>query len=223
LPQGWTPEVAGVYSDYGNPLAQVLISVEQLTTRFPDVARLQFGLRLPPDRIAALMDALVSDFGLPQENMLDQSSIKRFSLDVFDRTFLVSGALNVLTLAVAGFAILTSLLTLATMRLPQLAPAWALGMTRSQLARLELLRALALAALTAVLAIPVGLLLAWVLLAVINVEAFGWRLPMHLFPGTWLTLAGLAILAAALASLWPSYRLSRLQPATLLRVFSHER
>ncbi len=223
LPQGWTPEVAGVYSDYGNPLAQVLISVEQLTTRFPDVARLQFGLRLPPDRIADLMDALVSDFGLPQENMLDQSSIKRFSLDVFDRTFLVSGALNVLTLAVAGFAILTSLLTLATMRLPQLAPAWALGMTRTQLARLELLRALALAALTAVLAIPVGLLLAWVLLAVINVEAFGWRLPMHLFPGTWLTLAGLAILAAALASLWPSYRLSRLQPATLLRVFSHER
>ncbi len=223
MPDGWEPTISGVYSDYGNPLAQVLISVEELTMRFPDVERLNFGLRLPPDQVDPLTEALVTEFGLPEENTIDQISIKRFSLEVFDRTFLVSGALNVLTLAVAGFAILTSLLTLASMRLPQLAPAWALGMTRAQLAGLELIRALALALLTALLAIPVGLLLAWVLLAVINVEAFGWRLPMHLFPANWLVLALLALLAAGLAGLWPSIRLSRLQPATLLKVFSHER
>jgi putative ABC transport system permease protein len=74
------------------------------------------------------------------------------------------------------------------MRLPQLAPVWALGLTKRELARLELLRALLLAALTFVVAIPVGLLLAWVLLAVINVEAFGWRLPMFLFPREWVWL-----------------------------------
>ena len=223
LPGGWQSTVAGVYSDYGNPLAQLLISIDTLTARFPDVERLSFGLRIAPDQVGALSDALIAEFGLPEENLIDQSSIKRFSLQVFDRTFLVSGALNVLTLAVAGFAILTSLLTLASMRLPQLAPAWALGLTRAQLARLELIRALALAALTAILAIPVGLLLAWVLLAVINVEAFGWRLPMYLFPTTWIALAALSVFAAGLASLWPSLRLSRLQPATLLKVFSHER
>ena len=33
------------------------------------------------------------------------------------------------------------------------------------------------------LALPLGLALAWVLLAVVNVEAFGWRLPMQVFPG----------------------------------------
>ena len=71
----------------------------------------------------------------------------------------MTGALNVLTLAVAGFAILMSLLTLAAMRLPQLAPVWALGMTRAALGRLELVRAALLAALTAVLALPLGL--AW--------------------------------------------------------------
>jgi putative ABC transport system permease protein len=128
-----------------------------------------------------------------------------------------------MTLAVAGFAILTSLLTLATMRLPQLAPVWALGLTRGQLARLELLRALLLAALTMVLAVPVGLVLAWVLLAVINVEAFGWRLPMHLFPGQWVLLGALALLAAGLASLWPARKLATMPPSTLLRVFASER
>ncbi len=215
--------VAGSYSDYGNPSAQVLISVSTLTARFPEVERLQFGLRVPPGQTEAVMAALTGEFGLDPGRMMDQQAIKAFSLQVFERTFTVTGALNVMTLAVAGFAILTSLLTLAAMRLPQLAPVWALGLTRAQLARLELLRALGLAAVTMVLAIPVGLVLAWVLLAVINVEAFGWRLPMHVFPADWLWLGALALLAAGLAALWPALRLARMAPADLVRVFSNER
>jgi putative ABC transport system permease protein len=60
-----------------------------------------------------------------------------------------------------------------------------------------------LAALTGALALPLGLALAWVLLAVVNVEAFGWRLPMYLFPLDYLA-RGLALLAAGLAALWPA-------------------
>ncbi|NNF72271.1 MAG: ABC transporter permease [Rhodobacteraceae bacterium] len=223
VPGGPPMEVAGVYSDYGNPLAQVLIGIDALTTRFPDVERLNFGLRLDPAEKDALATALITEFGLPPENLVDQDALKGFSIEVFDRTFTVTGALNVLTLAVAGFAILTSLLTLASTRLPQLAPVWALGLTRADLARIELGRALMLASLTMVAAIPVGLVLAWVLLAVINVEAFGWRLPMHLFPRDWLVLGVLALLAAGLASLWPALRLSRTEPAVLLKVFTNER
>ena len=129
----------------------------------------------------------------------------------------------VLTLAVAAFAMLTSLLTLAGMRLPQLAPVWALGVPRKQLARIEVLRALILAGLTFFLALPVGLVLAWVLLAVINVEAFGWRLPMFLFPGDWVWLGVLAMVAAGLAALWPARVLASRPPSDLIRVFSHER
>ncbi len=223
LPRGGPMTLAGIYSDYGNAQAQALIGVTRLTELFPEVERLRYGLRLPPEDAPALMTALVDEFGLGEENLIDQTALKAFSLQVFDRTFTVTGALNVLTLAVAGFAILTSLLTLATMRLPQLAPVWALGLTRAGLARLELLRALILAALTVIAAIPVGLILAWVLLAVINVEAFGWRLPMFIFPRDWAVLGGLALVAAALASLWPAWRLARIAPARLLAVFAHER
>ena len=66
-------------------------------------------------------------------------------------------------------------------------------------------------------------MLAWVLLAVINVEAFGWRLPMHFFPSDWLLLGALSLLAAALASLWPARRLATRPPADLVKVFAHER
>lgn len=223
LPGGPPLTVAGVYSDYGNPLAQVIVSNDRLVARFTDVDRRRFGVRIAPEEIEALRTALTEDFGLPPDNIVDQSALKAFSLQVFERTFAVTGALNILTLGVAGLAILTSLLTLAAMRLPQLAPVWAIGLTRARLARLELLRALLLAGLTFVLAIPVGLLLAFVLLAVINVEAFGWRLPMHLYPVDWLWLGLLSLVAAGLAALWPARRLATLPPADLIRVFSHER
>ena len=130
---------------------------------------------------------------------------------------------QVLTLAVAGFAILMSLLTLATMRLPQLAPVWAQGITRARLGRIEIFRAVLLALLTAALALPLGLALAWTLLAVVNVEAFGWRLPMFLFPLDYLRLAVFAVIAAVIAALWPARKLGRTRPSDLLKVFSNER
>jgi putative ABC transport system permease protein len=57
---------------------------------------------------------------------------------------------------------------------------------------------------------------------VINVQAFGWRLPLRVFPWQLLQLMGLALLATLLASAWPLYRLYRTQPADLLRTFAHE-
>ena len=119
--------------------------------------------------------------------------------------------------------ILTSLLALWSTRMPQLAPAWAMGLNRRQLAMLELARSTGLALLTALAALPLGLALAWLLLAVVNVEAFGWRLPMAFFPLDWLRAGALAALAGALAALWPARRLLRLPPARLLQVFAHDR
>lgn len=223
LATGWQVPVAGVYSDYGNPSGQAIAALDQVLARFPDLPNRQFGLRVAPDRVEALALELRAAFDLPASAVVDQGAIKALSLGIFEKTFVVSGVLNVLTLGVASFAILTSLLTLWTLRLPQLAPVWALGVTRARLARLDLWRSVCLAALTAALAIPLGLALAWVLLAVINVEAFGWRLPMYLFPLDWLRLAGLAMLAGAIATILPARRMMRTPPADLLKVFANER
>ena len=223
MPGDWNVTITGIYSDYGNPMGQVILPLGVLTARYPDVDRTDFGLRLDPSDVAALRVALTVEFGLPPENIVDQNSLKTFSLEIFDRTFAVSAALNVLTLSIAAVAILTSLLTLAAMRLPQLAPVWAMGIPRRTLGLIEFFRALALACLTFILAIPVGLVLAWVLLSVINVEAFGWQIPMTIFPSDWIWLLGLSLVAAGLAGLWPARRLATRPPADLIRVFAHER
>lgn len=213
--------IVGVVGDYGNPNAQVTLAEDLLQSLYPESYPGQFGVRTPDPN--ALRDLIAKTIGIPENAMINQASLKALSLETFERTFLVTAALNVLTLGVAGFAILMSLLTLADLRLPQLAPVWALGLTRRRLGSLELIRAIALAALVFLFAIPVGLCLAWILLSIVNVAAFGWKLPMFLFPREYAALGLYTGFAALLAASWPVLRLMRTPPSTLLKVFSNER
>lgn len=218
-----TLPVLGVYSDYGNPLGQAILGLTAFDAAYPEAQRLRMAIRVAPDAAPTIADALVARFDLMPGQVTPQAAIKEFSLSVFEQTFAVTAALNVLTLGVAAFALWASLTTLGTMRLPQVAPVWALGLTRAHLASADLARAVLLAVLTAGIAVPVGVGLAWVLLAVVNVQAFGWRLPLLPDPRGWLILGCWTVVAAVAAAALPAWRLWRMPPSDLLKVFAHER
>lgn len=220
-----TPEMAlpvlGVYSDYGNPKGQAMIGIDLFRSTYPDLTPLRFALSTDdPQRLTAVLKTTLD---LPDGNIINQASIKAASLEIFERTFLVTGALNVLTLGVAAFALWAALASLASMRLPQLAPIWALGLTRKHVAALEYFRILGLAGLTLAFALPIGLALAWTLLAIVNVAAFGWRLPLEFFPSDWAWLLLWTVLAASAAAAFPVIKLAQTAPARLLQVFAHAR
>ncbi|MES2817604.1 MAG: FtsX-like permease family protein [Pseudomonadota bacterium] len=221
-PQGdWSLEVLGRYADYGNPKGHLLVEGRALQQRWPGLSPASYSLNMPAEAVATTQQALQKRFALNDNQMIDQDALKAWSTRVFERTFAATAALNSLTLGVAGVALFISLLSLSQSRLGQLAPLWALGIGRRQLALLSLGQTLLLALITLLLAIPLGLLLAWCLVAVINVQAFGWRLPLHVFPELLAQAAALALLATLLAAAWPLWKLSRAQPADLLRTFAH--
>jgi putative ABC transport system permease protein len=219
----WPLEVVGIYADYGNPKGQIGVNIDALIRHFPEISQTRFGLRVAPASVPALIADIRQKFGLDGRNLADQAMLKTESQRIFDRTFAVTAALNAFTLGVAGVALLTSLLTLSNSRLPQLAPLWAIGITRRRLAFIELLKTTSVALITALLALPLGLLVAWCLIAIVNVKAFGWRLPFHVFPLHLIELLAVAMLAAMLAALLPVLKLARMQPAALAKVFANER
>lgn len=193
-----------------------------LEARWPGASVGGMGLVVEGDP-GALIAAMETRFALGPRDIVDQRALKAISNRIFEQTFAVTAALNVLTLGVAGIALLTSLAMLADLRLPALAPLWAMGLTQRRLAAMEFARTVVLAALTALAAIPLGLALAWILVSVVNVQAFGWRLPFYLFPGQWATLGAIAVLLAAAAGALPAWRLSRMAPARLVKLFAEER
>ena len=217
----WRLRVLGRYADYGNPKGQLLVSAAGLQQRWPNRPLTSIGILTAQDAAPGIAAQLRSRFDLGESRVIDQAALKAYSQQVFEQTFAATAALNTLTLGVAAIALFTSLLGLADSRLNQLAPLWAMGLRPRTLAALSLAQMLVLAALTCALAIPLGLLLAWCLVEVVNVQAFGWRLPWHWFPGQWLTLVMLALAAVLLASLGPAWRIMRTGPTRLLRSFAH--
>ncbi|QHF02460.1 FtsX-like permease family protein [Pseudomonas asturiensis] len=224
VPAGqWPARIVGIYADYGNPKGHLLVNARHLLTHWPHLTPIRFNLRIAQPDVAPLVNALRERFALDDNHIIDQIQLKRWSGQVFERTFAATAALNSLTLGVAGVALFISLLTQSQSRLGQLAPLWAMGVTRRRLMLLNLGQTWMLAALTLLLALPLGLAMAWCLNAVINVQAFGWRLPLRVFPLQLLQLLLLAMLATLLASAWPLFKLHRSRPGDLLRTFAHER
>ena len=219
----WRATIVGVFPDYGNPKGQLRVDHGRLARHFPDASGVHYNLRVAPDAVARVMEAMRARFGARIARIVDQAEVKKLSTDIFERTFTVTTALNTLTLAVSAISLFASLLTLSNLRLAQVAPVWAIGVARRRLAALELMRILLFAAGAAALAIPLGLFMTFALVEIVNVAAFGWRLPMHIFPAQWAAVFLGALATAFVASIVPVVRLARSVPAELLKVFANDR
>ncbi|WP_104203318.1 ABC transporter permease [Billgrantia saliphila] len=210
-----TLAVAAVYPDYGNTRGEVLLATPQLAERFA-AAPSSIGIVLAEGADeAALRDAL-RQRALGSDTLVDQREVKRLSIEIFERTFTITRALSVLTLGVAALALLASLLAQARERRRQLAPLWALGVPRARLVAIQLAQLGGMSLAVGALAVPLGSVLALGLVAIINVAAFGWRLPLHVFTGDIVLTLATATAVALLAALLPAARLWRTPPRALL-------
>jgi len=98
---------------------------------------------------------------------------------------------------------------IAVLRAQGLTPGQVWGLVTAQTGLMGLLAGL--------LAIPVGIGLAGILVLVINRRSFGWTLPVVIAPGLLVEAVALAVTAAVLAGLYPAFRMARATPAAALR------
>ncbi|XQU07238.1 ABC transporter permease [Halomonas sp. LY9] len=208
--------IAAIYPDYGNPQPQMVMTVEVLTRRFEgELATVGVALRDGADE-ASFRQALMEEFNLSSDALINQQEVKQLATQIFERTFSITRALNGLTLGVAALALLATLLAQAHQRQRQLAALWALGVPRRMLVTLPLMQLGGLALLTGLFALPLGIAITWLLVSVINVAAFGWRLPLQLFPSEIAMMLFTALAVALLAAALPCWKLWRSSPRALL-------
>jgi putative ABC transport system permease protein len=93
----------------------------------------------------------------------------------------------------------------------------ATGMTIRQLWQLTLLETGLMGATAGLIAMPVGWVLAWILINIINRHSFGWTLQMNLEPAFFLQAFLVAVIAALLAGIYPALRLGNMEIATAVR------
>jgi len=143
--------------------------------------------------------------------------LRQNALDVFDRTFAITIALQLLATLVAFIGILSTLMSLQLERRREIGVLRANGMTRGQLWRLSLFETGLIGSTAGLIAIPTGFLLSIILIYIINLRSFGWSLQMQLESEHFVQAFGVALIAALLAGLYPAWRMGQMQPANALR------
>ena len=132
------------------------------------------------------------------------AALRATVLRIFDATFAITYALEVIAIGVSLFGMAATLLTLVLERRREIAMLRLVGADSRQLRRLIVIEAGVLGAVTQAVGLVVGLALSLILIYVINVQSFGWTIQFHL-PVGFLAQATVAIVAAAaLAGLYPA-------------------
>ena len=209
----------GIYRDYGSDAGAVMLSRRTYDRYFDDrlvtAVSLYAAPGVSPDQLIAEVRARLGadDVVLVRSNQ----TLREMSLRVFDRTFEITRVLRVFALIVACFGVAGALMAVALERGRELATLRALGATPAQVAEIALLETGVLGALAGVLAVPLGALLAAVLVFVINQRSFGWTMPILFDARTLATAPLLGAAAGVVSGLFPAWRAARTSPAEALR------
>jgi putative ABC transport system permease protein len=139
------------------------------------------------------------------------------SIEIFDRTFLIANVLQILSIIVAFIGILSALMSLQLERKHELGILRANGLLPFQLFKMINLQTLLMGVTAGLLALPLGSVLAAILVYIINKRSFGWTMQFELIPAIMIEALLLAIVAAVLAGVYPGYKMSRSSPALALR------
>ena len=219
-PQGWQDfPIAGIFADYASTRGTVRISLDVYRRLWGDERLNGISLFLVPgadvDAVTAALRTQLAGFEKIQVN--PSGALRQGALDVFDRTFAITSAMQLVTTLVAFIGVLSSLLALQLEKAREMGTLRALGMSVSEMRRLTLWETGLLGASAGLLALPTGYILAWILIFIINQRSFGWTLQMQVEALPFVEAFLLAVSAALLAALYPAWRLSRMQTASALR------
>ncbi len=210
--------IAGVYREYGNERGEILMALGTYRAHWHDDSVTGLGIYLAPGQSAAGVAQALRAQAAPEPLYIrSNAQIRALSLSIFDRTFVITRVLYFLAAGVAALGLVSALLAWELSRARELALLRTLGITPGGSALMVLAQSLFMGLAAFVVAVPAGLVTAWVLTAVINRRAFGWHIDLEVQSAGFATALALALLAALLAALYPAYRAARAPLTAALR------
>jgi len=201
--------VAGVWRDYARQHGSIIIESSQwLRARAGaealDATDVSWWLvdssEKPPHHQSRqeshLAEALIAQIPPALASKLEirsAAAIRSLSLELFDRSFLVTYALQAVALLIGLLGVSSTLAAQAMSRNQELAALQLLGFSPKACIGLLLLEAGASLALALLWGAALGLALAWVLIDVVNPQSFHWSMPMRI---------PMAEMSLAMAAVW---------------------
>jgi putative ABC transport system permease protein len=186
--------VAGVWRDYARQTGTIAIDRALYVRLTGDTSATDAGLFLAPETsatsLAAQLRAAVP--GGERLEIAQPGEIRSLSLEIFDRSFAVTYALEAAAIVIGLFGLSGSLASQVLARRREFGMLRHLGMTRLQIAAMLGAEGVLTSAVGLLVGCTLGWLISLVLIHVVNRQSFHWSMEMHL---PW---AGLLLFAAAM-------------------------
>ncbi len=196
--------VAGSFPGFGDVLPRLLVNLEtaamvaQVSIDSLQFDRLALRSSAPEDLAARLA------VEYPDLEVLLAAPLRNLALEIFDQTFAITGALTLLALIVACIGLYNALLGLRLIQQPTARLLISMGVSRSENRRIALARGLAIGAAVLLFALPLGLVMGWLLCTEVNPRAFGWAVPLVVSPAAVAVPALSGLVVIVLTSLLPA-------------------
>lgn len=216
LGQNW--QVVGVYYDYGNPYNQVLLSHRNWLYAFAGGGSIALGAVLKDGvNSVGLKRRMESVFRLSSERVFDNSHIHKQAMRVFDRTFSIADTLGNITLIIAVFGIFFATVAGEVSRQRHVSLLRCLGMSGKELVVMGGLQLFVFGAVSILIALPLGLALANLVVDIVIRQSFGWTLELQIIPDAYLNTFLMAMGSLMMAGALPVLRMIRNTPMKSLR------
>ncbi len=209
--------VRSVYSDYSTERGFILLKRKTLMRYLPDPAVSNVAVTLKPNangpEVRRQIDSIIGGRAVL---VFANGDLRKGAIEIFDRTFRITYALEAVAIIVAVMGIAGSLLAMVIDRRREFALLRFLGAAQSQIRSIILFEAGIIGLIANAVGIVMGTALSLILIFVINKQSFGWTIQFH-----WPALALLGALtgiyaATVLAGLYPAHTATEMNPIEVI-------
>jgi putative ABC transport system permease protein len=209
--------VLGIYYDYSTERGYVIVDRRTLLKYLPDPAISNLAVYLKPGADVKAVRREIGNIIAGRAVLVSSNStLRRGAIEIFDRTFRITYALEAVAVIVAVMGIAGALLAMVIDRKREFALLRFLGAAQHQIRGIILCEAGLLGLLANAIGLVLGTLLSLILIFVINKQSFGWTIQFH-WPAALLLIALSGIyVATVLEGLYPARMATRMNPIEVI-------
>ena len=210
--------IAGVFRDYARQHGAILIDRADYVALTGDRSTSDAALWLAPGAtVAGAMEALRALPGGDRLDIGEPGEIRSLSLEIFDRSFAVTYAMEAVAVLVGLFGLSSSLGAMVLARRREFGMLRHLGLTRRQIGAMLAAEGGLLAFVGALAGLAAGAAISLVLVYVVNRQSFNWSIELHVPWALLFLLTALLLALAVLTALWSGKEAMGMGPVRAVR------
>ena len=210
--------VAAIYNDYSSDSGMILIDSHTYRRLFHDDSINSVAIYAKPGvDLTALRSRVVRSVEPLRVDAQTTRELRRVVIAIFNRTFAITYALYVISIAIAIMGVVSTLFALVLERRREIGLLRYLGLRTREVRAMVYAEAAMVGLLGGVAGVAAGVMLSFLLIFVINRQAFGWLIELHMPYDFLVEAVAMIVVAAVVAGIYPANVAARIRTAEAVR------